>query len=554
MAAPRLGPRDGGRRAAVALGLLALALLSAGALLLLRARSERRPLPKLAGEPPAPAPASGGSDLETGERPERGNGRLYQPDSPELMSYGEFMDALGLEAERPAVAPSAAAFRRAFESEPALRGIQREFEEAEERGEPRTAREFLDALFDAPESRELATRFASEPGGAKALRALARSPELRELGASWVRALSSRRKGAAAGPEQGLLARLSAAISPRATGQRGPSTTSADAGGQARTAAGQVEGETTGSREAPGAHDVEVHLGAPAAALSERTKRFLELYPFLAELGTERLRRLEEQAPSYGLWGACFGLRLYADCKSACARDTRTEDRCDPAKEVKDPWKACLDWKGSDQACIPLCLAQGPCRVPPAVWTDYCVHRAGCCGKGGCRCCASPHHPHGFCRSAWEGEVLPDVGNIELPAEMFYPACSSVGDCDCCYDAGGKFAYDVLDPHGKKGAPVRSADGSACGFSCAACGPRGCVGGDAPPAAGAGPGRSGQPGRTFCLTMRLPGYQWLQNPSTCPRNAQCCYCCFDPETKALIPGSGEPPCGSICKPSLGAYR
>lgn len=68
-----------------------------------------------------------------------------------------------------------------------------------------------------------------------------------------------------------------------------------------------------------------------------------------------------------GVWGACFKLKIFANCMGACRGNA-----C--ALPGGNAWAACLNAFDDDEAaCIGYCGPQPPCRVPPVVWNRHCT-------------------------------------------------------------------------------------------------------------------------------------------------------------------------------------
>jgi hypothetical protein len=425
---PEQPPRqDDDRRPLIIVALLIVFGALAGFLLVRTLTKEAPKLVKVAPQPP-PRP------VEEEEEVDEGRDRLFQPKALEDMSYEDFAAVMGFEPE-PNTSPAVKAFARAVLSHPEMKDDVLKCKRANRRGKKCLGRQLLETLEKRPEFEAIASQFGAEPAFTEALLVILKDPEGKELlavaqavGGQIDPEIAEELKKKV--PKRKMRANISTILMTLAEALK-------EAELKRSTATAKASGDSMGKA---GAHDT-VDLRGLDKATTERILKLLEVYPWLAPLGVDNLRRLEQEAPKYGLYGACFSLLLHQECWDACKSDTAK--KCNATDEVWNPWDACHDWKGqgeeADKVCISRCLYQKPpCTVPPPVWNHYCVCRPGCCGKGGCGCCLSPYHSHNFCQPAWEGDILLDFGTVGLPPELFYPACSSHGDgpahCDCCYD------------------------------------------------------------------------------------------------------------------------
>lgn len=463
---------DSERRALLLVVLLVMAGAIAGLLLVWRLT---RPAPKLVKLAPPIAPRKSAPPPPEEEEQDR----LYLAPQPEDMPYHQFAEVMGFEPTAD-TSPDLKAFGEAVKKVPELKA---EIEKCKRTlnkppSERCLGRDLLKRLEQKESFQELSTSAAFQAAFTEALKEVLKTEEGKELvavaqaaGGKPNRELANALKGRKM--KRQVRAFISTLLATLAAMQREAELLKSTA---------TIEGKPDEGGALDPAHETDVDLAGLSPALTERIKKLLEVYPWLAPLGVRNLIRIEEAAPRYGLYGACFSLLLHFECWDACKSDPT--GKCLANRETWEPWDACHDWKGTgeagDKVCISRCLYQSPCVVPPPVWTNYCVCRPGCCGKGGCKCCLSPYHSHSFCRPLWEGDA-PPAGSaaVPLPPEMFYPACTSHGEganhCDCCYDKTGKFDHDVRDPHSVFGPAVQSSDGSACGFSCQSCGPMGCL-------------------------------------------------------------------------------
>ncbi|MBI4422929.1 MAG: hypothetical protein HY554_04350 [Elusimicrobia bacterium] len=429
------------------------------------------------GAPAARLPAAGASGPS-----------LWQTPEAEELSFGDFVEILGLEAERESVAPVARAFQRDFAADPALRETLARFAEAESLGEPRTARQFVATLEKRPEFQKLASKYASQQGSSAALSALLRSPEL----AAFARAVFSsggRVPGSRGKPAVG--ARLQA--DPRKPGGRWVDAAAyvaavhaaaeAAADRKALTAdsaapAGEVAGAGTSAtpKSGPGkggtggdGHEVQTKLKDLQTGTSKAMALFREKFPWLANaFSTAELRMIEADIEAgVGLWGSCFKRGWFARCHRSCLADLGDpesgRDKCGDQREPfdKDPgkagWNGCLEWKDNDKKlCISRCLYKfngQPCTVPDKVWQEYCDPKMVCCRwnkYGSCtgNCCKSPHDPspgalghrlHPACVAAWDG-MAPPITVVPTPTPAA-PDCSP-------YFTTFESPWDIVDDGG----------------------------------------------------------------------------------------------------------
>lgn len=309
-------------------------------------------------------------DVEPEESPE--DDRLFLSRS-QSMSFREMLEYLNVVGNRPEHAAVAAEVRRGFESDPSLREAVKRFQDPDVADKPGGAKAFVQELRLNKSFQEFGSRISAMPGGSQALQALFHDRRLGSFAADHYRELlASGTARAAPGGRQGLLAAGPAPRSRYASGASG-AVGAADAGGigaadvpagnsfapptPARDAgAGSSPSRRGGSEGGHRAHDA-APLATIADAQGERARSFEEIYPWLVPLGAVRLGRIETATPEFGLWGACFSLDLYPECRSACASDPA--GRC----AAMSAWSACLDWKPRAE-CLALCAARSAYCTP----------------------------------------------------------------------------------------------------------------------------------------------------------------------------------------------
>ncbi|MBI5200795.1 MAG: hypothetical protein HY925_04330 [Elusimicrobia bacterium] len=265
------------------------------------------------------------------------------------MSFDEFLAVFqGVDAQ-----PAARRFMDAFLEVPRLRDAWLRAEKTKD------LERFAAELKEGPEFHRLLAQHGADPEFKSLVETtLSRSPALDDL-------LAGIRDGAAAGPE--LLVRspreFSASAGPlvKASG-RDASKPGEQFVGAPRSggtdAPGGRSGDFSGTTpDGPGdaAHQVKPGLIAAADAKSDPMRRLLEMYPWLGELSDQERRSLQSQIDKDGLWGACFKLKLYERCRSACAA---SGGQCRPVPG----WNSCLDaYNGDENACNVECPLQPGC-------------------------------------------------------------------------------------------------------------------------------------------------------------------------------------------------
>lgn len=140
--------------------------------------------------------------------------------------------------------------------------------------------------------------------------------------------------------------------------------------------AGPAIGEGRASPGARGAgldlNGVNTRLPPPADPETAKMEAFCALYSHLCDGATvtPQFRPLLDNDAligQYGLWGACFRLRIYAACRAACVGDC----------VAMEGWGACLDAYDQDElACIAECTElpyNQPCTIAADVFERRCV-------------------------------------------------------------------------------------------------------------------------------------------------------------------------------------
>lgn len=435
------------------------------------AAPERAP----AAEPSSPAPVAEGS----------GEDRLFKGAAQEELSFGELVDYLGVGAKHPKVAAVAKEFHKEFMKDPELRKAYQEFSEPPESDTPGGAAKFMDVLRQSPSFQALGQRILSQPGGEAALKQLMKDPELAGFAAQHYRstlpAATAKIAPLVKTPKsvQGIAATNVAGANVARGGQTGATSNAIavepvmsvgspqDGTGAGHSAAAPTggSGASTGEKkgggaiaaggDGPGAHEVPTELGGYEEATSETMKRLLEVYPWLAPLGSAKLKRIEDQVPQYGLWGSCFALQLYPDCKSACDKDPA--GKC----QGKQPWNSCLEWQ-SLETCVSACkYASGYCAVPADIDVPRCQTTKMCsCGPKCEKPCPPPPYP--YCSPAWPGGAA--VAAAEPEPEQDPSKLINV------VHGGGKAPCEALIRE-TFGVVVTCTIGGGCGVSCGMPGP-----------------------------------------------------------------------------------
>lgn len=352
------------------LGALALVGLGAYAGLELR-RAPKPELPRLAG----------GSDNATGR------------EAP--MDYDQFMSAFGVLGQEPA----GIAFAKAFMAEPELAEIWNDFKQdkdtkalAEDLKTSDAFRGLLAKQGGAPEFKELVKRsLALIPSISQVLRSAGASSSsrlalmndrmflakatrdpARSAGATTSAFAQTPRRSDGSGyspaqqrtgppPEQqtatqGAL-RQRRSLSPAAGGTPSslPSIPAVRSAAESTTQPGPPNLIGSGNRL------VDTKLATIANAQSSPMQRLLELFPWLSALSEAERQALLPLIDQHGLWGACFALRMYEKCRSACAGAGAS---CAPLMG----WQSCLDFQNNNAAaCVILCPQQPGCALPAGV-------------------------------------------------------------------------------------------------------------------------------------------------------------------------------------------
>lgn len=368
---PPPDPRDPGARSGLDRRMLvvgALALLALGLYVGLElVRAPAAPAVVVGGPPPAP---------------------------PAVMGFDQFMGVFGLLGKD----PGAVSFAQSFMQEPELAEEWKEFQKDKD------VKTFVENLKESPSFQRVLRKSAAKPefkpAVERALRLLPSLSGMLQSGAS-LRLVTGSLPGPAAAPAFAGAGseRSSRSDAGRAVrvgpGRRGPSfgqgfartQTAAGtlglAGSQGSAFSGAGDGRNVGAGVAAvdGRAGAQLSAAGPVSGLgrerdahstiplpevqdvgSERTRRLLELFPWLAGL-TDQEREALLAPPlieQHGLWGACFALRMYERCRAACAA---SGGKC--TADVSG-WRACLDFKNGDvAACFALCPQQPGC-VPPA--------------------------------------------------------------------------------------------------------------------------------------------------------------------------------------------
>lgn len=160
-----------------------------------------------------------------------------------------------------------------------------------------------------------------------------------------------------------------------ARAQGRPAGTPAETGLQTDASRGGGRGGGSGGGAPPSgepgaeAHEVAVKLSGAETADSERMKRLLEVYPWLAAFSDAERLALLGRPDREGIWGACWALRLFGRCRIACDASAKP---CTPM----EGWQACMDARGDELTCIAECRTQIPCSTPEEVFARHCVVRA----------------------------------------------------------------------------------------------------------------------------------------------------------------------------------
>ncbi|MBI4424631.1 MAG: hypothetical protein HY554_12940 [Elusimicrobia bacterium] len=373
-----------------------------------------------------PSPAASGSETPAD--------RLFQAASAPArgeLSFQDFLDVLGVEAEKPAVVPLARSLREGFMAEPSLKRTYERFQRRAAEGKQPTAHAFLSTLRSSPEFKKIAAPFVGSPGGAAAFNSLVQNDRLKRLLLDEKRALAANPGGATARDKRPVVGRQ-----PKGGGPGAPSAPPAGSGAgipappgsvTAQTPGGEVGSAYAAGQASPGpgagppAHDVgklEPTKDEVTRQKCEREDTALRDMPWLVEI-KDKLRDIERGLDKYGDWGACFAVGVYGRCESAClnaknyhfldanCRPNLTEEvKCSPPKG--GGWEACTDFlKGElntsdpgvyELKCIPKCEAQTPCAVPDEVRKNYCTARG-----------RDPWSPPQECGIADEPTAVPDA-------------------------------------------------------------------------------------------------------------------------------------------------
>ncbi|MBI4422603.1 MAG: hypothetical protein HY554_02685 [Elusimicrobia bacterium] len=375
---------------------------------------------------------------------------LYQPgpepDASEEFTLDEFVALL----EENAPASVAERLSSAFKEEPALHQSLQEFRS--KRGGDAPAREFIQRVARLPAFHKLVSRFSGDPGARQLFKRLARDPEVRGLlrgavgpegAASGVvgsasadgRAFRGSKNGGAGGRDgrpptfdEAAARTRSASIS----GDRGGSATAGPGKasdmnlGGGRGGAESAGSGGSGAAKAHGVGALDVRWRSDRPEPDKEVPTFYKQYSWLKELGPDKLDAIEARVPLYGLWGACFSLKLWEECSAACAKDQGGRD--EQGREIRkkcqamDPWKSCLDWKPHAD-CVSACkLMSGYCTVPPEIDVPECQTRKMCdCAPPGCKYYCPPPI-FAYCAPAWPGEgvviakvPVPEPGSAKAP-------------------------------------------------------------------------------------------------------------------------------------------
>ena len=308
------------------------------------------------------------------------------------LSFSRLMDILGMESDKPAIAPFTKPFVKAFTSNPETRKPFEEFKRKAALGQKPKAKDFLASMRAQPAFGRMVAELGRSPGGSAAMMSLAQHPELKRFLAEQDRLAkagggpASRDKGAAV------------ALRPRAGGKGADGAAGTGAvlksGGFAPNAAELAQlasvgpaigaGGGSGTQGAggaggsgPDAHDAtKLDKGwkdEKNITLSDDVKKLnklLQQYPCLASLGQAKLLRFINGADidRLGLWGACFQLKWFQDCRVT---------GCTPPVGEHPCWQSCLDANNdNERACIQKVRAQPGCGqgdIPADIWAANCV-------------------------------------------------------------------------------------------------------------------------------------------------------------------------------------
>ncbi|TPW18902.1 MAG: hypothetical protein FD126_3221, partial [Elusimicrobia bacterium] len=307
--------KDSDRRTLIAVAIVFLLGVAASVAYFRMGAKPASPLARVAA--PIPLPAKEETSQESQDR-------LWKASSPENMAFADFAPLIGLTPDLdPLPDPNLEAFGSAILGDPLLNEDVKEFRRLDSRGKRPLARSLLERLERRPQYQSVAAQFAAKPEFAEALKALLQGPKGAEAKAV-IDAIGAE-------PDPELIENLKKKLKRKPSKKK--KKTSDFAALVASLGAEQFEAisssftvkvtsdaiPTNDPGEDP--HKVKENVDAMEHAVTERIKRFLEVYPWLKPLGLANLHRLEEAAPLYGLYGACFSQLLHFQCWSACKSD-----------------------------------------------------------------------------------------------------------------------------------------------------------------------------------------------------------------------------------------
>ena len=337
----------------------------------------------------APQTDPGGDPFPT---PKTAMPRLPDTQNTELeseLSFSRLMEILGMESQKPSVAPVARTIVKAFTTQPELKRKYDEFKRKADLGHKPTAKDFMASMRSQPAFGRMAAELGRSAGGSAAMMSLAQHPELRRF-------LGEQDRLMKAGGDPA--ARDKKAIVPGGLAGAKPAEGGAGAG-SALKAGGAAPNTTelaqlasagpaisasggTGTQGAAGGSGSDAHDATKLdkgwkdeknITLSDDVKKLnklLQQYPCLASLGQPKLLRFINGADidKLGLWGACFQLKWFADCRAT---------GCTPPVGEHPCWSACLEANSdNERTCIQKVRLQPGCSqadIPGDIWAVNCV-------------------------------------------------------------------------------------------------------------------------------------------------------------------------------------
>lgn len=303
------------------------------------------------------------------------------PDEEALVTFDDFMSALKqLEDD-----PTASQFARELMNNPVLSPIVKEFQDPSRAKRPGSLREFMQAMSEQPEFRQLVAKFRSAPGSASVI---ARMGELPGVAAMVRQVLGQRNAVASASAQRpsrlasaGLTrgqgpgaARESYATGFAAGAAQGAAggTLTAAAGPSAIGPGGQAAGGVPGGGAPPGNRPGgEAENVVPLGAIDEAgpgvtDNDFMSLCIKQSGISKGQCASINGYLVwPHGIWDACWLADLYDKCVTLCA--TVPELQC--SGNAPGWVKACIDAEpgpGRDAQCAAMCIARGRSDCPAA--------------------------------------------------------------------------------------------------------------------------------------------------------------------------------------------